>query len=59
MVVCKSIDEIIVQNPPDQGLVHWDLLSREGLEIAAGVSFYHIMSSATGKEKMGKFAVIK
>jgi len=53
------IDEIIVQNPPDQGLVHWDLLSREGLEIAAGVYFYHIMSSATGKEKMGKFAVIK
>ena len=53
------IDEIVVQNPPDQGLVHWDLLSREGLEIAAGVYFYQVMSAETGKEKMGKFAVVK
>ena len=37
------IDDIIVQKPADQGLVHWDLLSREGLEIAAGVYFYHII----------------
>ncbi|MCK5330733.1 MAG: hypothetical protein KAK01_04945, partial [Candidatus Marinimicrobia bacterium] len=53
------IDEILVQNPPDKGLVHWDLLSREGLEIAAGIYFYHVKSALTGKEKMGKFAVIK
>jgi hypothetical protein len=53
------IDEIIVQNPPDKGQVHWDLLSREGLEIAAGVYFYHVKSALTGKEKLGKFAVIK
>jgi len=53
------IDEIIVQNPPDKGQVHWDLLSREGLEIAAGLYFYHVKSALTGKEKLGKFAVIK
>jgi len=29
------------------------------LEIAAGMYFYHIKSTVTGKEKMGKFAVIK
>ena len=53
------IDEIIVDNPTDKGLVHWDLLTHEDLEIAAGVYFYHVESSLTGKTKMGKFAIIK
>jgi len=53
------IDEIDVNNEPSNGIVHWDLLTNEGLEIAAGVYFYHIKSQKTGKEKMGKFAVIK
>jgi hypothetical protein len=53
------VDEIEVQNPPDKGLVHWDLLSHEGLEIAPGVYFYHVKSTLTGKEKMDKFVVIK
>jgi len=29
------------------------------LEIAAGIYIYHIKSEVTGKEKLGKFAVIK
>ncbi|MDZ7334549.1 MAG: hypothetical protein ONB33_09645 [candidate division KSB1 bacterium] len=53
------VDEIEVNNPADQGIVHWDLLSKEGLEIAAGMYIYHVKSKRTGAEKIGKFAVIK
>jgi hypothetical protein len=31
----------------------------EGLEVAAGMYFYHVKSSVSGDEKMGKFAIIK
>jgi hypothetical protein len=53
------VDKIEVDNAPDNGIVHWDLLSREGLEIAAGLYLYHAKSIKTGDEKMGKFFVIK
>ncbi len=53
------VDQINVDNPPSNGIVHWDLLSREGLEIAAGMYIYHIKTRETGDEKIGKFAVIK
>ncbi|MDZ7265020.1 MAG: hypothetical protein ONB16_10575, partial [candidate division KSB1 bacterium] len=53
------VDEINVSNPSDQGIVHWDLLSKEGLEIAAGMYIYHVKAKKTGAEKIGKFAVIK
>jgi len=53
------VDRIDVENEPGDGMVHWDLLSKEDLEIAAGMYVYHIKSKATGREKVGKFAVIK
>jgi hypothetical protein len=53
------VDRIEVQNEPSNGTVHWDLLSKEDLEIAAGMYVYHVKSNVTGKEKVGKFAVIK
>ena len=53
------VDEIKVNNEPDQGIIHWDMLTRENLEIAAGMYIYHIESSVTGESKLGKFAVIK
>jgi len=53
------VDEIEVNNSAERGIVHWDLLTKEGLEIAAGIYIYHIKSLRTGEEKMGKFAVIK
>ncbi len=53
------VDEIIVNNKPENGIIHWDMLTRENLEIAAGMYIYHIDSIETGKEKVGKFAVIK
>jgi len=53
------VDIIAVNNAPENGIVHWDLLTREGLEIAAGMYLYHVKSKVTGDEKLGKFAVIK
>ncbi len=41
------------------GDLHWDMISWEGLEIAAGMYFYHVKDDMTGEEKTGKFAVIK
>ncbi|NQV14885.1 hypothetical protein HQ531_05450, partial [bacterium] len=54
------IDRIDVENAdPENGIVHWDMLTREGLEIAAGMYLYHIESTRTGETRTGKFAVIK
>jgi hypothetical protein len=53
------VDQIEVTNPSDNGAVHWDLKTREGLDIAAGMYIYHVKAAATGDEKIGKFAVIK
>jgi hypothetical protein len=53
------VDRIDVNNDADNGIVHWDLLTKENLEIAAGVYLYHIKSLKTGEEKLSKFAVIK
>jgi len=54
----------INKNDGIQGMVHWDLLSEEGLEIAAGMYLYHIKPNFSNKslnkyEHMGKFAIIK
>jgi hypothetical protein len=53
------VDEIIVNNEPSNGIIHWDLLSREGLEVAAGVYIYMVKSNLTGEVYKNKFAVIK
>jgi hypothetical protein len=53
------IRQIDVDNAPDNGNYKWNMLTKEGLDIAAGIYIYHIKSNITGKEKLGKFAVIK
>ena len=46
-------------NSEANGTVHWDLRSKEGLEIAAGYYLYRVEAIETGDVKIGKFAVIK
>ena len=56
------VDRIHVNNSIDNGQVEWNLLTNEGLEIAAGMYIYHVksdMPGLEGQEKMGKFGVIK
>jgi hypothetical protein len=53
------IRQIDVENTPDNGTYKWNMLTKEGLEIAAGIYVYQVKSLVTGNEKFGKFAVIK
>jgi len=53
------VDELDVENEASDGTAHWDLLSSEGLEVAAGMYLYHVKAKETNAEKIGKFAVIK
>ena len=53
------VDEIDVENADDNGTTHWDVLTREGLEVAAGVYVYYVKAKETGDEKLGKFSIIK
>jgi hypothetical protein len=53
------IREIDVENSPEDGTYHWDLLTKEGLEPAAGVYVFLVESKVTGDKKIGKFAIIK
>jgi len=53
------VNEIDVNNDADNGTIHWDMLTKGGLEIAAGMYIYHVKAKETGDEKVGKFAVIK
>jgi len=48
-----------VNNPADNGIYHWDLKSKEGLEVAAGIYVYYVKAKKTGDEKIDKFAIIK
>lgn len=49
----------VIENSADDGTYQWNLLTREGLEIAAGIYVYLIESKLSGDKKFGKFAVIK
>jgi hypothetical protein len=42
----------------DDGQLAWDLVSRDGMNIAFGVYLYHVTAPGVG-EHMGRFAVIK
>ncbi len=53
------VDDIEVMNDQDSGIAYWDVETSEGLEVAAGMYLYHVKSTLTGAEKIGKFAIIK
>ena len=53
------VREINVENPAEKGSAHWDLLTKENLEAAAGVYIFNVKSNVTGEEKTGKFAILK
>jgi hypothetical protein len=53
------VKTIEVRNPAEDGKAYWNLVSKENLAVAAGIYIYHVEAMATGKTKMGKFAIIK
>ena len=42
----------------DRGYVDWDLRTRENLDVAYGIYFYHLEAPGVGT-KTGKIALIK
>lgn len=55
-VLIKTLE---VDNVASNGSAHWNLLTDENLEIAAGMYIYHVESQESGREHIGKFAVLK
>lgn len=52
------VDKIEHDNEIDNGAESWNLISKDGMNIAYGVYIYHIDAPGVG-EKIGKFCVIK
>jgi len=52
------IRELVHDSPIDDGTVTWDLRTRENLETAYGVYFYHVDAPGVG-ERTGRLALIK
>ncbi|RQW02848.1 MAG: hypothetical protein EH225_07970 [Calditrichaeota bacterium] len=52
------VDTIIHDTGMDDGSESWNILSKDGQEIAYGVYIYHVDAGSVG-EKIGKFAIIK
>ena len=53
------VDVLDIENTADNGTAFWDLLTREDLEVSAGVYVYHVKAKDTDDEKIGKLAIIK
>ena len=54
----KLVDTIEHDSSFDDGQAAWDLVSKDGMDIAYGVYLFHIDAPGIG-EKIGRFAVIK
>ncbi len=52
------VRELRHENTIDRGFVDWDLKTRENLEVAYGVYYYHLEAPGVGT-KTGKIALIK
>ncbi len=52
------VDTIVHDSSIDDGSEAWNMLSKDGQEIAYGVYIFHVDAGDLG-EKIGKFAVIK
>lgn len=52
------VDTIEHDSPITDGAESWDMLSKDGMEIAYGVYLFHV-ETPDGKSHVGKFAVIK
>ena len=54
----EFVRELVHDGGLDDGAVSWDLKTREGLDVAYGIYFYHVEAPG-GLSKTGKLALIK
>jgi len=52
------VDTIKHDGDMDDGMEKWDLVSKDGIDIAFGIYIYHVEAEGLGN-KIGRFAVIK
>ena len=52
------VNEIDINNSIDNGTYQWNMRTKDNLEIAYGIYYYHVDAGDVG-ETTGKFAVIK
>ncbi|MCG3120907.1 MAG: hypothetical protein ALAOOOJD_03802 [bacterium] len=52
------VDTLVHEAPAENGAEAWDLVSKDGMDIAYGVYVYHVDAPELGTQ-IGKFAVIK
>jgi len=52
------VDTIKHYSTADDGMESWDLISKDGNDIAYGIYLYHVDAPGVGK-KVGRFVVIK
>lgn len=52
------VDTIEHSSPADNGAASWNLVSKDGMDVAYGIYLYHVDAPGVG-EYIGKFAVIK
>ncbi|UCE05822.1 MAG: hypothetical protein JSW07_19885, partial [bacterium] len=58
----QTIQHVSPQSNPDEtkfdGTEPWNLLSKDGLDIAAGIYIYHVDAPGYG-QKIGRIAILK
>jgi hypothetical protein len=54
----ELVRELVHDGVMERGTVQWDLRTRENLDVAYGVYFYHVDAPGVG-ETTGKLAIIK
>ncbi len=54
----KHVDSIVHSSVISDGQEAWDLVSKDGMDIAYGIYVYHVDAPGIG-EKIGRFAIIK
>jgi hypothetical protein len=54
----ELVRELTHEDAIDRGFIDWDLRTRENLDVAYGIYFYHLEAPGVGT-KTGKIALIK
>jgi hypothetical protein len=54
----QLVNTLSHNSPIDDGTEVWNMLSKDNLEIAYGVYFYHVKAEGVG-EKIGKILIVK
>jgi hypothetical protein len=56
----QTIDHDAAREPGnDRGATSWNLVSKNNQDTVSGIYLYHVVDGDTGRERIGKFVVIR